>query len=127
MCLRECACETDSGFDKSSRLPWLKANREILGFGELTARRLIGFSNRSLATDLSFEEAQAINRELWGHTSQFEQVVESQTPTGQRERSDKEDETWPDTDALHISRATPKAAWAVGQFEFDSVDHGRNP
>src|SRR5262245_18494348 len=50
-------------------LQWLEKNAEVLGFGERTARMLIRGANRKPASDLSEDNALAINREIWGHVS----------------------------------------------------------
>jgi phage N-6-adenine-methyltransferase len=48
-------------------LPWLEANADALGFGERTARLLMGGANRKLTADLSEEDALSLNREIWGN------------------------------------------------------------
>lgn len=50
-------------------LPWIAANKEALGFGESTARKLIAGTVRyqELATDLAPADALKINRAIWGH------------------------------------------------------------
>jgi hypothetical protein len=47
--------------------PWLEANKEELGFGAWTARRLMSASKRWLTTVLTEPEALEINREIWGN------------------------------------------------------------
>ena len=56
-------------------LPWLENNRETLGFGELTAQRLMKAANTSLAKDLEPAEALRINRQIWGHAPKAKRVV----------------------------------------------------
>src|ERR1700761_1643896 len=47
-------------------LPWVDKNKEALGFGERTARRLIAGADqyRTLASDLNPKEALAFNRKI---------------------------------------------------------------
>jgi hypothetical protein len=54
-------------------LPWLEANIEILGFGELKAQRMMKAAQAypSLAKDLEPAEALRISRQIWGHTSKL--------------------------------------------------------
>jgi hypothetical protein len=51
-------------------LPWLEANKEILGFGERTAQLLIKAAKAfpQPASDLEPAEALKISRQIWGHT-----------------------------------------------------------
>jgi hypothetical protein len=51
-------------------LPWLKANEKALGFGRLTAWRLMQVANVSPAKllDLTPEKAREISKKVWGHT-----------------------------------------------------------
>jgi hypothetical protein len=50
-------------------LPWLRANEQMLGFGERTAQLLMKASatNPQLTSDLPPAEAAAINRRIWGN------------------------------------------------------------
>lgn len=52
-------------------LPWLENNREVLGFGEKTAPRLIKAANISLtrhSDELGEDEAYILNRQIWGNS-----------------------------------------------------------
>ena len=46
--------------------PWLNVNESTLGFGELTARRLMNAAKRSLTTDLDVPEALSLIRRCSG-------------------------------------------------------------
>jgi Protein of unknown function (DUF3102) len=50
-------------------LPWLEANKETLGFGELAAQRMMraAKANPSLTKDLTEDEALDLNRRMWGN------------------------------------------------------------
>jgi hypothetical protein len=48
-------------------LPWLEDNRDVLGFGEDKAQRLMKLANTALARDLDEAGALQISRETWGH------------------------------------------------------------
>ena len=50
-------------------LLWVKANEAELGFGDRTARRLMAAATeyRTLASDLSAEDAAQLQRSIWGH------------------------------------------------------------
>jgi len=49
-------------------LPWLEENEQVLGFGDVTARRMIRVAeaNQSLTHNLDDSEALTISRQLWG-------------------------------------------------------------
>jgi hypothetical protein len=49
-------------------LPWLEENEDVLGFGVLTAQRLIKGALKYVVNDVcSTEDALQISREIWGH------------------------------------------------------------
>jgi hypothetical protein len=55
-------------------LPWLEANADALGFGDVvnTPQRLMKAAEKadsSLATNLTADTARALSREIWGHTA----------------------------------------------------------
>ncbi len=50
-------------------LPWLKENKEVLGFERVAAWRLIKVANVSLTQHLGDSEALAICRQLWGNAT----------------------------------------------------------
>jgi hypothetical protein len=74
--------EKRDSLDYGEWLPWLEANADALGFGERTARRLMGAArNRTPASDLDEEAAIQLSRLIWGH------VGDSLRPPGPRERA----------------------------------------
>jgi hypothetical protein len=48
-------------------LRWLNTHEQVLGFKERTARRLMDLSKRTLATDLTPEQAGVELAKVWGH------------------------------------------------------------
>ena len=48
-------------------VPWLNVNESTLGFGKLTAQRLMNAAKTSLATYLDVPEALSLSRRMWGH------------------------------------------------------------
>lgn len=51
-------------------LPWLEENEEVLGFGDSTARRMIGAAeaNQALTHDFSESDALTLSRQIWSNS-----------------------------------------------------------
>ena len=71
-------------------LNWLETNRDILGFEEDAAERMMRLATKlpysALARNMTEAEALAISRQTWGHEAKAEQLEQARERRAQRER-----------------------------------------
>jgi DNA-binding transcriptional regulator YhcF (GntR family) len=96
--------------DHGDWLPWLKTNKDVLGFeNDSTARRLMkAAANRALTHDLTEAEATVISRQIWGNTTKKKKS---------EPRSARSNAATPQTDAAYLAIA----GWAAQGNEWPGV------
>ncbi|MCH8240821.1 MAG: DUF3102 domain-containing protein [Proteobacteria bacterium] len=61
-------------------LPWLEANKYVLGFDKGTAQRLIKVANASSTTHLDEPEALSLSRRMWGNKEKLVDCLRQKHP-----------------------------------------------
>ena len=88
-------------------LPWMEANKEVLGFGELTARRLMkAAANVKSTLHLDETSAAQLSRRMWGNKEILEDAKLIRAERHCQSVSGY---------LFHVSSVAPRSVWSRGR------------